>query len=1267
MNVTKGRPRARLAVLAVIVVNLVASLGIATPALAAPDFQVLIEPDSQLLPPGGSVSFQIQVGSIEGFNQPVSLEVGPLPPGVASVLSQDEVTPPGTSTLTLIAAEDAETGSFQLSVTATSGAITHVASGSVTVDFGLVPICYGSLEGTVTDEETGAPIAGVTILGVLITDANGHWGPYQAGLGTNNSPAFYSVRAQMAGYWDRSGDATAICDQTTRVDIQLLKMQPAAIFGVVVEAAVDPDDPTVVIPNGPAIEGVQISVQFFPDPPMFPVDTSAADGSYHIDLDHLNPDNQPLADVHLRAVLDGFWPRDFGAPSPLPIGDLAANQEKQVDPFGLVRQCTGSISGSVTYADTGEPAAEVTVTAGHLWEFKSTQTNALGEFSFPALLLGYNNQPVDFGVSAAGSDLYIGDSATVHLDACGEHGNTEIALKPTGPFGNLEGHVYDEDTGEPVAGVMVGPIGGCHPCITDNATTDATGYYRIDRMPADFAPAIYSIITGHPDYWQSGDQVEVVADDTVTLDLQILKRRFAEVTGQVRDAISGLPIEGASIGFAPSAVQSDANGNYISPKLEVGFRNEPLEIAVGAGAAGYWPREERVVLRPDQQSELDFELIPICDGATVRGTVVDAVTHDPIANAQVFTSGGGFDLTDENGDYLIEGISVGINNSPIEATVTATADGYHPQSRTITVFCGGSFTIEFGPEPPVSALEGYVTNAVTGDPIAGVFIGAEFGDMTTTDVDGYYLFDEVPLHPDGTSRTWTITAAPNGFDSQTKSVTVEPNLTARLDFVFGTPVQAPNLSVTKTPTPAQVPAGGGTVAFGVSVTNVGGSATLTNLVDDVFGDLDGVGSCSAPQQLANGGTYSCSFSEEVTGTPGTEHVNTVTATAVNDGGTDQASGSATVEIMDNVDPVLAVTKDAEPTSLPEPGGIFTFNVTITNNSASSDPVTLTSLSDDVYGELTGDLDCQVGTVLAAGAVCAFSFTGDFTGNIGDEQTDTVEACGVDDEETPVCADDPATVTIAAVSGAVLLIIDDDGLDNGIHYNRTGGGIVPSGPDFFAIEDVNDDKPDISQRDILRFFEQNVDATITVKTGQTGDEGWFAPNCIPQKWISGKSNTCLEAGTDRSMAINHYFGANALAAIPAQNRLDKIPAVIPLRARGLVSLIGQTVCGVVYDSDISINYDRSTFPFTTGNLQGETLGIVAFKVNEVRKLNGFSSSTLPEVQLTILDTSVCGNWFLFNAPVPKSSSVPNDIDPQDLSTNYRNSTSFMTRPDEELFY
>ncbi len=49
-------------------------------------------------------------------------------------------------------------------------------------------------------------------------------------------------------------------------------------------------------------------------------------------------------------------------------------------------------------------------------------------------------------------------------------------------------------------------------------------------------------------------------------------------------------------------------------------------------------------------------------------------------------------------------------------------------------------------------------------------------------------------------------------------------------------------------------------------------------------------------------------------------------------------------------------------------------------------------------------------------------------------------------------------------------------------------------------------------------------------------------------------------------------------------LDEVNDVTPLRATGLAMLTGQTVIAVVFDSDISINYDP-----LEGNLQGKTLG------------------------------------------------------------------------------
>ena len=255
-----------------------------------------------------------------------------------------------------------------------------------------------------------------------------------------------------------------------------------------------------------------------------------------------------------------------------------------------------------------------------------------------------------------------------------------------------------------------------------------------------------------------------------------------------------------------------------------------------------------------------------------------------------------------------------------------------------------------------------------------------------------------------------------------------------------------------------------------------------------------------------------------------------------------------------------------------------------------------------------------------------------------------------------------TPTMPAQTGYdVLLVIDEDSLDNGIHYNASGGPIIPSGPNFFTVQDVNDDIAGIGQRAVLRYFAANVGRTITVRTGQTGDEGWFAPTCIPQKWLGGSSSTCIDpTSPDFMTAINRFW-----AGTVPQDPLDKTPHVMPLRALGLNRLVGQHVCAVVYDSDISINYDHGDPSLgVNGNLKGETLGVVAFHVDATSTLNGFSSSTLPQVRITISNPSACDQWQLFNAPVPESSSVPNDRVAPGSASGYRR---VMQWPNYPMFF
>ena len=218
----------------------------------------------------------------------------------------------------------------------------------------------------------------------------------------------------------------------------------------------------------------------------------------------------------------------------------------------------------------------------------------------------------------------------------------------------------------------------------------------------------------------------------------------------------------------------------------------------------------------------------------------------------------------------------------------------------------------------------------------------------------------------------------------------------------------------------------------------------------------------------------------------------------------------------------------------------------------------------------------------------------------------------------------------------LIVIDEDSIDNGLP------------PNFFAGPDINDDIADVGLRDPLPAFSgANVGSTLNLYTGEVGDEGWFALKTIPASW---------DAAGPTDDGLRNFVGSPVGPGLgtPDANEdrealLDKIPDVIPLRATGLKMLEGQKVCAVVYDGDVSINisYDPVTGGVADGSLKGANLGTVAFEVISVTELTGFSSSSLPQVEIQILDAEeVCEGALelLTNAPEPISSSEPFDVVP-----------------------
>lgn len=232
--------------------------------------------------------------------------------------------------------------------------------------------------------------------------------------------------------------------------------------------------------------------------------------------------------------------------------------------------------------------------------------------------------------------------------------------------------------------------------------------------------------------------------------------------------------------------------------------------------------------------------------------------------------------------------------------------------------------------------------------------------------------------------------------------------------------------VSKTAEPPALPEPGGVFTYRVRVTNWTGSPvtidTITEAVDaGAQAAINGDDDCKVGTVITavNSTQNWCefTFTREFKGDAGATQsdVVRVRANGKNDAGDPAAfidQDDETVVITD-VPPTIKVDASATPASRPAPGGSFNFSVKVTNTSVES--VTITSLADDVYGDLSKKGTCAsgVGTALAPGATYSCEFSADISGKqAGFAQTDTVTAVAKDNENNAATDDDTATVTIS---------------------------------------------------------------------------------------------------------------------------------------------------------------------------------------------------------------------------------------------------------------
>lgn len=204
----------------------------------------------------------------------------------------------------------------------------------------------------------------------------------------------------------------------------------------------------------------------------------------------------------------------------------------------------------------------------------------------------------------------------------------------------------------------------------------------------------------------------------------------------------------------------------------------------------------------------------------------------------------------------------------------------------------------------------------------------------------------------------------------------------------------------------------------------------------------------------------------------------------------------------------------------------------------------------------------------------------------------VIACGLDWRMQTVSAQDQS---------AYLLLIDEDTIDN------------DQAPNQFPIADVNGTIAQVGLRDPLPAFLSKETYHMTLRTGQPGDEGWFALRSTPPTWIS-------EDGSVDGLR-NFLLAGPGLGSPDANGSrsalLTSVSDVSPLGNGGLTALVGSLVCAVVFDRDVQIGADT-----LAADLSGANLGLIAFRVIGVSPDQ--STLSLPDVEIEILDVNlVCG--------------------------------------------
>jgi hypothetical protein len=203
-------------------------------ASTAPDFTISATPSSQTVTAAAGTTYTASVSPLSGFTGTVSLSVSGLPSGATGTFNPTSISGgSGSSTLSVTTASTTPVGSYTLTITGTSGGLTHsttvalvvnaaVAAAAYQVNSGGPALAPFAADGFFTGGQTGSTTATISTSGVtnpapMAVYQTERWGGDAKGNPTSFSYTFpslsagasYIVRLHLAEiYWTSTGQRT---------------------------------------------------------------------------------------------------------------------------------------------------------------------------------------------------------------------------------------------------------------------------------------------------------------------------------------------------------------------------------------------------------------------------------------------------------------------------------------------------------------------------------------------------------------------------------------------------------------------------------------------------------------------------------------------------------------------------------------------------------------------------------------------------------------------------------------------------------------------------------------------------------------------------------------------------------------------------------------------------------------------------------------------------------------------------------------------------